>query len=246
MGRRLGQHFLVRGSVLERIARAACPEPAPRVIEIGPGKGALTAHLVSKAGEVIAIELDEELALRLRSRFPDITVISGDVLTTDLAQWGAAVVAGNLPYYITSPVIEKVLALGPLLTRAVFLIQKEVAQRLVAEPGSRDYGYLTVAILIYARAEYLFTVPPAAFHPPPKVESAVVRLTPHPPPVEHPEELLAFVGQCFRQKRKTIRNNLLPGYGHQVDAWPEAALRAEQLTLEQFAAMHRRLRGVER
>jgi 16S rRNA (adenine1518-N6/adenine1519-N6)-dimethyltransferase len=235
---RLGQHFLIRGSILERIAAAACPRHEPLVVEIGPGRGALTDKLVPRADRVIAVELDAYLAGLLRSR-STAEIIEADVLDTDLAQWGRPVIAGNLPYYITSPILEKVLRLD--FIRAVFLVQKEVADRLAAQPGSRDYGYLTVQTAVFSHACKLFEVKPSAFHPPPKVDSAVVLLEPHPPAVADPEAFLRFAGLCFRHKRKTIRNNLAETYGKAlIDAWPEASQRAEQLTLNQFIGMYAR------
>lgn len=204
---------------------------------------------MERCARVIAIELDAELAGYLREKFAGdsrLEVIQGDVLTTDLGQWGPAVVTGNLPYYITSPIVEKITALGPLARRAVLLVQKEVAERLAAPPGSRAYGYLSVAVQLFAAVRLLFEVRPSAFHPPPKVDSAVVRLDPHGRAAElgigDPRAFLEFVGICFRQKRKILRNNLAPVYGREVvDAWPEASLRAEQIPLETFAAMYRRL-----
>ncbi len=258
MGERLGQHFLRRGPILSRIAEAACQKAeipgvasdTPLVIEIGAGDGALTEFLAERAQRVVAIEVDPELTGRLMMRFatnPRVKVVSGDVLTTDLTQWGPAVVAGNLPYYITSPVIERVLAMGKLLERAVFLIQKEVAERLTAEPGSRDYGFLTVATQLSAETKMLFKVPPGAFSPPPKVDSAVVRLTPRrrdDNSVQDPTPLLAFLGLCFRHKRKTLRNNLTPIFpARLVDDLAEAGMRAEQLTLDQFRSIYRQLAG---
>ena len=241
---KLGQHFLIRGSVLERIARAACPEPQPLVIEIGPGRGALTAKLVERAGRVIAIEIDHELAGYVRGRFAGdnrLEVIEADVLSVDLAQWGPAPIAGNLPYYISSPILAH--ALRPRPPRAVFLLQKEVAGRLVAQPGSRDYGYLTVATAVFARARMLCEVPPSAFRPPPKVHSAAVEFTPRTPAMSDAGSFLEFAAQCFRHKRKTIRNNLAVVYGKDVvESWPEAALRAEQLSLPQLEEMWRRTR----
>jgi 16S rRNA (adenine1518-N6/adenine1519-N6)-dimethyltransferase len=235
VGRRLGQHFLIKGSILERIAAAACPEREELVIEIGPGRGALTEKLLQRADRVIAIELDAYLVDHLRARFTA-EAIHADVLATDLAQWGRAVIAGNLPYYITSPILEKVLPLD--FRRAVFLMQKEVAERLVAVPGNRDYGYLTVQTALFAQARLLFEVKPSAFHPPPKVDSAVVLLERRPPPLNDIEGFLQFVSRAFRHKRKTLRNNLadVPGIGE----WPEAGLRAEQIGLGQFLAMYER------
>ena len=241
---RLGQHFLIRGGILERIAKAACPTPQPLVIEIGPGRGALTQKLLERAAHVVAIEIDPYLVEHLRATYagdPRLEVVQGDVLSTDLAQWGPAVVAGNLPYYITSPILAKVGAMT--FERAVFLMQKEVAKRVTAMPGSRDYGYLTVQTAAFATPRLLFEVKPGAFHPPPKVDSAVVLLEPQAAPVADAAAFLEFVGRCFQQKRKTIRNNLAPVYGTaQVDAWPEAGMRAEQLTLAQFVEMFGRTR----
>jgi 16S rRNA (adenine1518-N6/adenine1519-N6)-dimethyltransferase len=242
VGQRLGQHFLVKGSVLERIAAAACPDHVELVVEIGPGRGALTEKLLHRASRVLAIELDPSLVEHLRRRFDDrLEVIHQDVLAADPAQWRGAPIVGNLPYYITSPILEKVVRSG--FPRAVFLMQKEVAERLTAAPGSRDYGFLTVQTAVFARATMLFEVKPSAFHPPPKVDSAVVLLEPRPPAVSDPAAFVRFAGACFRQKRKMLRNNLAPLYGKEaVDALPEAALRAEQLPLEQLVDLYERLR----
>jgi 16S rRNA (adenine1518-N6/adenine1519-N6)-dimethyltransferase len=242
---KLGQHFLIKGSVLERIAAAACPDHVELVIEIGPGRGALTEKLLKRAARVIAIEIDPYLSGHLRQKFsgePRLEVVQGDVLKTRLDAWGPAVIAGNLPYYITSPILEKTVRLN--FPRTVFLVQKEVAERLAAQPGCRDYGYLTVQTAAFADARLLFEVKPAAFHPPPKVDSAVVRLEPRSSPLDiaDTEAFLRFAGQCFRHKRKTIRNNLADLYGKErIEAWPEAALRAEQIPVEGFVAMFKRL-----
>jgi 16S rRNA (adenine1518-N6/adenine1519-N6)-dimethyltransferase len=243
--RKLGQHFLIRGSILERIAAAACPVRQDLVVEIGPGRGALTEKLLKRAARVVAVEVDPYLVERLHLKFaaePRLEIVCADVLETDLAQWGRATIAGNLPYYIASPILEKVLLIDP--PRAVFLIQKEVAERLVARPGDREYGYLTVKTALNARVRLLFEVKPAAFYPPPKVDSAVVLLEPRTKDSGLPDRdaFLHFVAQCFQYKRKTLRNNLAGLYGKQVvDAWPEASLRAEQISLEGFVEMFRRL-----
>lgn len=246
MPQRLGQHFLTNGAILERIAKAVCPVPEELVVEIGPGRGALTRKLLERAGRVIAIEIDPFLAAHLRQKFaadPRLEVIHADILDVDLTQWPGAPIAGNLPYYITSPIIEK--AVRTHSARAVFLMQKEVAERLTATPGGRDYGYLTVQTALFADARFLFEVAPGAFRPPPKVDSAVVLLEPHTRDFGAPDRdrFLRFLSQCFRQKRKTLRNNLAEHYGKEVDAWPEAQLRAEQIGLEKFAEMFRRTQG---
>lgn len=247
---KLGQHFLIKGSILERIAAAACPERKPLVVEIGPGRGALTEKLLRRADRVIAIELDSLLVEHLRHKFaaePRLEVIHADALDIDLAQWGAAPVAGNLPYYAATPIIER--TVRRTASRAVFLIQKEVAERLAATPGSRDYGFLSVATQLFAHVHVLFDVKPSAFRPPPKVDSAVVRLEPRmdTPAADQAEGLLKFVAQCFHQKRKTIRNNLAGFYGKDlVDLWPEAGLRAEQIGIAQLREMYGRVTMPER
>lgn len=245
-GRRLGQHFLARRSILERIAAAASRYPDKPLIEIGPGKGALTEYLVKSVAHVHSVELDQVLVHYLQEKFRDDTRFSvqhADVLKTDLTQWGPVQVAGNLPYYITSPIIERVLALGSDLLHAVFLIQKEVAERIVAQPGSRDYGLLSVQVQVYSEPKYLFTVPPEAFKPPPQVDSAVIQLTPRPIPlVDDPKGLVQFAGLCFRQKRKMLRNNLAGVFPQEaIDAQPEARLRAEQLSVTQLANLRDRI-----
>jgi 16S rRNA (adenine1518-N6/adenine1519-N6)-dimethyltransferase len=244
--RKLGQHFLIRESILDRIAAAVCPTPQDLVIEIGPGRGALTAKLLDRAARVVAIELDSALVDHLRHRFAGrpLEVVGADVLTTSLDAWGPAPIAGNLPYYITSPILEKTVRLP--FPRAVFLIQKEVADRLAAEPCTREYGFLTVQTALFATVRRLFDVKPGAFQPPPKVDSTVVLLEPcHRDlgPIDV-DDLVRFVGLCFRHKRKKLRNNLADEYGKDViDAWPEAALRAEQIPVEGFVEMYRRVKG---
>jgi 16S rRNA (adenine1518-N6/adenine1519-N6)-dimethyltransferase len=246
---KLGQHFLTNASILERIAVATCPEGEDLAIEIGPGRGALTEKLLRRAARVVAIEIDTALVAHLRTRFagePRLEIVHGDVLTTDLTQWGRAPISGNLPYYITSPILEKAIRLD--VPRIVFLIQKEVAARLAATPSHREYGYLTLQTALFAATRLLFEVKPGSFRPPPQVDSAVVLLTPHQRDLgvgDH-DRFLRFLGHCFRQKRKTLRNNLAGVYGKEViDVWPEAGLRAEQLTLEQFAELYRRTLAVQ-
>jgi 16S rRNA (adenine1518-N6/adenine1519-N6)-dimethyltransferase len=254
MRQKLGQHFLIRGSILEKIAVAACPRRESLVVEIGAGRGALTAKLLERADRVVAVELDPYLAEHVRSKFrgePRLEVIEGDVLEADLGQWGRVPIAGNLPYYITSPILERITHLAP--PRAVLLVQNEVAERLVAKAGSRAYGFLTIQVASRMEARLLLRVKPAAFHPAPKVDSAVVLLEPktEPAAVDDINAFLEFVGQCFRHKRKTLRNNLAEIYGKEaVESWPEVGLRAEQLSIEQFQQIYLRIKvadaGAER
>jgi 16S rRNA (adenine1518-N6/adenine1519-N6)-dimethyltransferase len=231
---------------------AACNEHAPVVIEIGPGKGALTESLLSLAKKVVAIEVDPYLVHYLRQKFREpidlgrFVLVDGDVLKTDLSAWGRAVVAGNLPYYITSPILEKTFAMGHTWERSVFMVQAEVAARLAASPGSRAFGYLTVQAQLYSRPEVLFTVPRTAFRPPPKVDSAVIRLDPRDAGsdlgIVDRAAFLRFAAACFRQKRKTLRNNLAPVYGKQrVDSLEETRLRAEQLSLADLAGLYHKI-----
>ena len=231
---KLGQHFLASGKVLDRIARAACGDHVPLAVEIGPGRGALTAKLLEHADRVAAIELDASLAEHLRARFPQVTLLEASALDADWSQWGAGVLAGNLPYYIATPLISRYLRNPGLLTHAVFLIQKEVAERITAKPGTRDYGYFSVECQYQAHTELLFTVPPGAFQPPPKVDSAVVRLTPKPIPADV-DGFLRFVSLCFRQKRKTLRNNLRGVY----EPAPDISRRAEELTIDELLDLYR-------
>jgi 16S rRNA (adenine1518-N6/adenine1519-N6)-dimethyltransferase len=259
VGRRLGQHFLAQKSILDRIADAACGvfpgdacrERAPLVIEIGPGKGALTESLLERADRVIAIELDAFFVHYLHQKFREhieqgrLTIVEGDILKADLLAWGEEpAIAGNLPYYITSPILQKVFELDGKWKRAVFLMQAEVAERLAAAPGSRDFGYLSVQTQVMSKPEILFPVSRMAFRPPPKVESAVVRLEPRETAelarVER-AEFLKFASACFRQKRKTLRNNLATIYGDAISTMPEARMRAERLGVQELIALFRKI-----
>ncbi len=243
---KLGQHFLVKGKTLERIAQAACGDHTPLAVEIGPGRGALTGRLLAHADRVAAIELDPALAAHLRDRWPDksrLDVLEANALQVDWSQWGAGVLVGNLPYYVATPIVSRYVRAPGLLTRAVFLIQKEVAERIAAKPGGREYGYLSVECQFFAQTEYLFTVAPGAFQPPPKVDSAAIRLTPRSElAIEDRESFLSFVSTCFRQKRKTLRNNLAGVYpAERYESRPEVSRRAEQLSVEEFADLYRAL-----
>ena len=210
--KRLGQHFLSDPRILGRIADALAPTSDETVIEIGPGRGALTDVLLARAGRVIAIELDRDLAPRLRERHADnrkLEVIEADVLEVDFGDVarGPYVLAGNVPYNITTPILFHALK-RPRPLRAVYLVQREVAERVVAAPGSEAYGALSANVQSVAKAELLFKVSAGAFQPPPKVESAVLRITPRPDPVVTEDEEAAFramVQASFGLRRKQLR-----------------------------------------
>ncbi len=210
--KRLGQHFLTDPRLLGRIADALGATRADTVIEIGPGRGALTAQLLERAGRVIAIELDRELVPLLRARWADeprFALVEGDVLAQDLGALagGPYLLAGNVPYNITTPILFHAMR-RPRPARAVYLVQKEVADRIVAPPGSDDYGALSVNVQALAHAESLFAVGARAFSPPPKVESAVVRIVPRTDPVvAEPEEepFRVLVQGAFGLRRKQLR-----------------------------------------
>lgn len=240
MPRKFGQHFLRDQSILERIAEAACPDGEHEtVVEIGPGRGALTRHLLPRAKNIIAIEVDPAMVDHLKSFFgneEELEVRHENVLETNLKQFAPCVIAGNLPYYISTPIASHVFEAAGAWKRAVFLVQKEVALRMAAPHGRRDYGYLSVMIQVHAEAKVLFHVPPSAFSPPPKVDSSVILLEPKPFDKADATRFLKFASRAFAHKRKTLRNNLAPFYGKvALDAQPEAGLRAEQLSP---AALH--------
>lgn len=210
--KRLGQHFLVDQRVLTRIADALAPTPADTVIEIGPGRGALTDLLAARAGRVIAIELDRDLVPYLRARYAragNVEVIERDVLDARLGDLagGPYLVAGNVPYYITTPILFHALE-PPRPERAVYLVQWEVAERVAATPGSRIYGALSVNVQGFAHAEIVGRVPPGAFRPPPSIDSAILRVTPRADPVASgaaEEKFRTLVVDAFGLRRKQMR-----------------------------------------
>jgi 16S rRNA (adenine1518-N6/adenine1519-N6)-dimethyltransferase len=226
--KRFGQHFL-EAAWVEKVIRAIAPSSAETFLEIGPGRGALTRPLAAAAAHVLAFEIDRDLAADLASAsVPRLTVVTGDFLAITAAQLGNELacaglaprslrVAGNLPYNIASPVLFKLVELyraGVPLTAATVMLQREVADRLLAQAGTRDYGVLTVLIRHSARVERILDLPPGAFRPPPKVRSTVVKLTFHPPnPLPlHPHGFAALVQAVFTRRRKTLAN-ALTAYG---------------------------------
>ena len=207
--RGLGQHFLSDPGILRRIIDALNPAPDDVVLEIGPGRGSLTAVLVERGADVIAIERDPDLVPALRGRFPSATIIQGDALTVEwpaLTKGRPFLLVGSIPYQITSPLLDRALA-PPRAWRIVFLIQREVADRLTADPGTKSYGALTIGVRTFAHVERLFRVPAGAFHPVPKVHSAVVRLTPREEPLVPDREAKEFrrmVVGLFGFRRKQL------------------------------------------
>jgi 16S rRNA (adenine1518-N6/adenine1519-N6)-dimethyltransferase len=251
--RRLGQHFLADPNILARIADALQAGPNDTVLEIGPGPGGLTAALASRAGRIVAVEKDRDLTEPLRARFPAVEVVEADALEVDWHQLATDpfLVAGNIPYNITSPLIDKALT-PPLPRRIVFLVQREVADRIVSKPGSSAYGALSVGVQSVAQAERLFTVPAGAFHPRPKVDSAVLRLTPLLRPLIGAGDRDSFrtmVVGLFGFRRKQLLRGVreLAGWGaeqarnHLEKAGVNPADRPEALSPEDFARLHRSL-----
>lgn len=254
---KFGQNFLVDDAARHAIVDAIGDLTKRTVIEIGPGHGAITEILAGRCHRLIALELDSalaaELTFRLRSH-SQVQIIEGDILKTDLRalvpQGETADVIGNLPYYITSDILLQLFAAGSagLISRAVLMMQREVADRVAAAPGVRDYGLLSATAQMNAQVENLFTLPPSAFLPSPEVYSTVLRLYFAPRFVELGVDAAGFnkfLKQCFAQKRKTLQNNLrAAGYSAEElsAAWPvsiPAQARAESLALESMAELYR-------
>ena len=210
--RRFGQHFLTDPRILARIADACGAGPQSTVVEIGPGRGALTEHLLRTGARIIAIEIDRDLVARLRAGMSGndrLTIVEGDVLEQDLGALAGAgyLLTGNIPYNITTPILFHALR-PPRPDRAVFLLQREVGERMAAAPGTDAYGALSVNLAALSTVEVLFRVPAGAFQPPPKVESAVVRITPLDTPLVRPDEEAPFrtlVQGAFGLRRKQMR-----------------------------------------
>jgi 16S rRNA (adenine1518-N6/adenine1519-N6)-dimethyltransferase len=266
---KLGQHFLVDSTAATRIVEALGDISQGTILEIGPGRGALTSLLAKQARRLIAIEIDRVLAAQLRMNFsqePNVEIIEGDVLAIDFHtlfgpkpgstrpgmnhQPEVVRVVGNLPYFITSDILLRLFEFRQYFETIVLMVQREVADRLAAAPGRSDYGLLSATTQLYARVEKLFTLPPDAFSPPPKVDSTVVRLrmSPKIDSLRVPEaEFIGFLKLSFGQKRKTLWNNLKSQYKPAVlraaleKAGVKPTVRAEALSLEKSAALFRAL-----
>lgn len=270
---KLGQHFLASQDSAARIVDALGDVSQSTVLEIGPGQGIMTSLLAKRARRLIAVELDRVLAAQLRLKFGmarNVEIIEADVLAIDfdslfgpkpgLSRPGIDLkpqpvkVIGNLPYYITSDILLRLFEFSKYFESIVIMVQSEVADRIAAEPGGRDYGVLSATAQLYGRVENLFTLPPGAFSPPPKVHSSVLRLT-----IDPRQEKLGVAGDgfidflrlSFGQKRKTLWNNLKANYQEAqlkralAEAGVKATARAETLSLEQSAAVFRALRGAQ-
>jgi len=266
---KLGQHFLIDKSAAARVADALGDLSQSTVLEIGPGRGALTSRLARQARRLIAIELDRVLAAQLRMHFslaPSVEIIEADILAVDFDtifgpkpgsmrpglnhEPERVKVVGNLPYFITSDILLRLFEYRKYFELVVLMVQREVADRLAAQPGKSEYGLLSATAQLYTRVEKLFTLPPEAFSPPPKVHSTVVRLTMD-CRLEHlqvPEEdFIRFLKLSFGQKRKTLWNNLKSEYDSQrlrsamERTGVKASVRAETLSLEKTAALYRAL-----
>ena len=243
----LGQNFLRDPNTVRRIAAALDPAPGGGVVEIGPGMGAMTADLLARFPAMAALEVDQRAVEHLRAALPALDVRHTDVLEADWAalarDLGAPLsVIGNLPYYITSPILFALLDARAVVGEVVVMMQREVAERLVAAPRTKAYGILSVAVQRYADVRLLFRVPPTVFHPRPNVESAVVRLVMRPdaPPVStHDAHVRAVLRMAFNQRRKMLRG-ALAAYGTVPEPW--ATQRAEELTPADFDALATALR----
>ena len=253
--KRFGQNFLRDDSVIDAIARAIAPMKGNHVVEIGPGEGALTQALISSGCKLDAIELDRDLRTRLLASFstyPDFTLHNADALKFDFAslitEHHALRVVGNLPYNISTPLIFRLLDQAKVIADMHFMLQLEVVDRLAAQPGTKNWGRLGVMAQLQCGVEKLFEVPPEAFYPPPKVQSAVVRLTPHAKsqfPGTDKKKLSRVVTQAFSQRRKTLRNNfkeVLTDSDFELIGI-DPTRRAETLSIADFVAITKYLRS---
>ncbi len=247
--KRFGQHFLRDADVLADIVRAIRPRPGDNVVEIGPGLGALTRPLLEHLPHLNAIELDRDLIAHLQQRFSpqQLTLHAADALAFDFASLGESLrIVGNLPYNISTPLLFHLAHYADRVRDIHAMLQKEVVDRMTARPGTADYGRLSVMLQYHFDMEALFDVPPEAFDPPPKVQSAVIRMIPRPPhtrPAVDVARLEQLVARAFSQRRKTLRNTLagLCDENDFAQAGIDSRLRAETLSLDDFIRLTQRL-----
>ncbi len=238
--KRLGQNFLKDKNILRKIYEFINPQEGERIIEIGPGEGALTEFLISSRAEVIAIEIDKRVIEHLQSSFPDIKIINQDFLEVDLTQFHSSDlrIVGNIPYNITSPIIFKLIENHNLIRDAIFMVQYEVAKRMTAKKGSKDYGILSVLLSYFAETEFCFKVSPNVFYPKPKVFSAVVKIKFKKNIDESLKKtFIQIVKAAFGNRRKTLKNSLSNSIFAQLNfsgCEVDLSLRAEQLDLSDF------------
>jgi 16S rRNA (adenine1518-N6/adenine1519-N6)-dimethyltransferase len=248
--KRFGQHFLTDPGVIDAIIRAIHPSSEDVIVEIGPGRGAITHELARRAGHLHTIELDRDLVALLRKRFAsqdNVTIHEADALSFDFGELGSQLrIVGNLPYNISTPLLFHLLKFRDRILDMHFMLQKEVVERISASPGSKAYGRLGIMIGCHLQAEKLFDVEPLAFSPPPAVTSAVVRLDPLPAgtfDIEQPHQLSKLVTTAFMQRRKTLRNALKKvAADEDFDAVGiDGGLRPEQIAIDQYIALSNHL-----
>ena len=246
--KRFGQHFLRDEFVIGRIVELIDPQPGQSLVEIGPGLGALTWPVLERCGALTVVELDRDLAAKLRRHGAGLEVIERDVLQVDFgalaqARGQALRIVGNLPYNISTPILFHLLAAVDQVQDQHFMLQREVAERMAAQPGGRDYGRLSVMLQWRYRIDSVLDVPPQAFEPPPQVQSAVVRMLPLPvPPLQSPQLLGELVTVAFSQRRKLLRHTLgrwleARGFGGDFDL----QRRAEEVPVAQYVALAQRV-----
>ena len=251
--RALGQHFLRDSTIARAIVDLVAPTASDLVVEIGPGEGALTAELARRAGRLLALEVDPDLVARLRARFPEAEIVQADARGWDYGALtappgGRVLVVGNLPYSVGKPIFLALISARTAIHAMALMLQREVAERVAAPPGSRIYGSLSVLTQIYCDVRLALRVPPGAFKPPPKVESAVIHLAVLPGPcipLADERHFHVVVRAAFAQRRKTLANALTAGLGRSAAAIRAAAesagidpsRRAETLTIAEFAAL---------
>ena len=241
--RSLGQNFLVDDNVARKIAALVETAPGDKVLEIGPGRGALTRFLIKAGpGSFWAVEKDVDLALGIKARWPEARVVAADALRFPWERLDGFKVAGNLPYNVASPIIWELVSRGRGVTRLVCMVQKEVGQRLAARPGAGDYGALSAWVQSFAAVRLAFTVPPTVFRPRPKVDSAVMVISPRPVRGFQPVALAGLIKRCFQQRRKQVRNLLRNEWSLELENFLVSqglgpASRPEEFSPEVFQAL---------